>query len=281
MKRILITARNSYVGSNFADWTKEKYEIEFITCRNNDWKTLDFSKFDSILHVAGIAHVSTKRNMEEEYYKVNRDLTIDLAEKAKREGVKQFIFMSSIIVYGTPKDITGKGVINKNTSLKPDNFYGKSKLQAEEGLKKIESDIFKVVVIRPPMIYGKDSKGNYPKLIQLAKLTPIFPDYANQRSMLHIDNLSEFISWVIENEESGTFFPQNDEYVNTSELIKLIAKSYGKKVKFIKYFNPLVNFLVRKNVTFNKVFGNLTYEKEMSIYHENYNIKNFEESISD
>src|SRR5699024_7920756 len=202
MKRVLITGVNSYVGNSFAEWVQqypEEIQVEKISLRDDSWKDMDFSMYDSILHVAGIAHVSRDPKMEEKYYQVNRDLTIEIAEKAKQDKVKQFVFMSSIIVYG--ENIENGGVIDVNTKPNPSNFYGNSKLQAEQGIKQLETDKYKVAIIRPPMIYGKGSKGNYPKLAKAAIKLPIFPNMDNQRSMLHIDNLSEFIRLMIDNQE--------------------------------------------------------------------------------
>jgi nucleoside-diphosphate-sugar epimerase len=280
MKKILITGLNSYVGNQFEKWLDmyhNQYNIEKISLKNESWRSKDFSSYDSILHVAGIAHVSTDPSKQELYYKVNRDLTIKVAEKAKSEGVKQFIFMSSIIVYGDSS--SHLWVINKDTVPKPSNFYGESKLQAEEGIKSLDDEKFKVVIIRPPMIYGKNSKGNYPKLAKVAKSLPVFPDIKNQRSMLHIDNLCEFIKLMVDNEENGLFFPQNLEYVNTSKLVKLIAKTYGRKLTLTKLFNPLLRLIGLKLGLVNKVFGNLVYERDMSSYKENYRIRDLEESI--
>ncbi|WP_327796016.1 NAD-dependent epimerase/dehydratase family protein [Tetragenococcus halophilus] len=229
MKRILITGENSYIGNSFEEWVtdKDRFHVEKISLRENNWKRFDFSKYDVIFHVAGIAHVSSDPKMEEKYYEVNRDLTIDVAKKAKDNGVKQFIFMSSIIVYGDSTETNG--IITNSTTPNPSNFYGNSKLQAEEGLEKLQSNSFNVVVLRPPMIYGKGSKGNYPKLAKLAQVTPVFPNFPNKRSMLHIDNLCEFIKLMIINNENGLFFPQNKEFVNTSELVQAISKTHKKK----------------------------------------------------
>jgi nucleoside-diphosphate-sugar epimerase len=227
--------------------------------------------------VAGIAHVSSDPKMEDLYYKVNRDLTIEAAEKAKTEGVKQFIFMSSIIVYGDSG--SDKRVIDKNTVPKPSNFYGNSKLLAEEGIKPLDSDRFKVVILRPPMIYGKGSKGNYPKLAKAALKLPLFPDVDNQRSMLHIDNLCEFIRLMIEKEEHGLFFPQNSEYVKTSEMVKLIAEAHGKKIMLTKVLNPALKVLGLKLGLINKVFGNLVYEESMSFYKERYQIRDLRKTV--
>ncbi|QGQ48276.1 NAD-dependent epimerase/dehydratase family protein [Metabacillus sediminilitoris] len=280
MKKILITGKNSYVGMSLERWLgeyPEKYSIDSISLRDDSWKEKDCSGYDVVFHVAGIAHVSSDPKMEEMYYKVNRDLTIEFAKKAKGEGVKQFIFMSSIIVYGDSS--RDKKVIDKNTVPTPSNFYGNSKLQAEEAIKPLESDNFKIAIIRPPMIYGKGSKGNYSKLAKIARKLPIFPDIDNQRSMLHIDNLCEFIRLMIDNEESGLFFPQNREYVKTSEMVRLIAEIYGKKIKLTKVFNPFFKVAGMKIGLINKVFGNLIYEKSMSDYKGNYQINNLKKTI--
>ena len=280
MKNILITGKNSYIGTSLENWLMrepDKYKVDTVDMKDGSWKKTDFSSYDVVFHVAGIAHVSSDPKMEDLYYKVNRDLTIETAEKAKAEGVKQFIFMSSIIVYGDSS--SSKRVIDKNTVPTPSNFYGNSKLQAEEGIKHLESDDFKIVVLRPPMIYGKGSKGNYPRLANMAKKIPVFPDIDNERSMLHIDNLCEFIKVMIDYEETGLYFPQNKEYVKTSELVKTIAGVHGKKIMMTKVFNPVLRLMFGIGIV-NKVFGNLVYEKSMSDYDKaNYRIRDFRESI--
>jgi UDP-glucose 4-epimerase len=280
MKKILITGKNSYIGISLENWLlrePDKYKVDTVDMKDGSWKEKDFSQYDVVFHVAGIAHVSSDPKMEDLYYKVNRDLTIETAEKAKAEGVKQFIFMSSIIVYGDSS--SSKRVIDRNTVPTPSNFYGNSKLQAEEGIKDLESDDFKIVVLRPPMIYGKDSKGNYPRLANMAKKIPVFPDIDNERSMLHIDNLCEFIKVMIDYEETGLYFPQNKDYVKTSELVKTIAEVHGKKIWMISWMNWLIRLMFGIGIV-NKVFGNLVYEKSMSDYDKaNYRIRTFRESI--
>lgn len=280
--KILITGANSYIGNSFENWIKQRgsnYIIDTIDMIDGSWKNKSFNGYDVVFHVAGIAHVSSNPKMEELYYKVNRDLTIDVAKKAKTQGVKQFIFMSSIIVYGDSSKINEKSVIDINTVPKPSNFYGNSKLQAEEGIKELQDDKFNIVIIRPPMIYGKGSKGNYIRLSKIARKIPIFPNIDNKRSMLHIDNLCEFIRLMIENNEKGIFFPQNKEYVNTSKMVASIAKVHGKEVILTKAFNPFIKVFSIFIGLMNKVFGNLVYEKGMSEYKENYRIRDLEESI--
>lgn len=280
MKKILITGVNSYIGNSLAKWLEidqEKYDIDLISLKDESWRDKDFSIYDVIVHVAGIAHVSRDPKMEEKYYKINRDLTIEIAMKSKEEKVEQFIFLSSIIVYG--ENIDNNGLIDKNTVPKPSNFYGNSKLQAEKGIQELEDATFNVVIIRPPMIYGRNSRGNYPKLARIAVKIPIFPDIDNQRSMLHIDNLSEFIKLMIDNKESGLFFPQNKEYVKTSDMVSHISEVHGKKIRLVRIFNPLLRVMSTRVDVVNKVFGNLVYAKEMSNYKDNYTIRDFHSSI--
>lgn len=282
MKRILITGANSYIGTSVEKWLAQypdRYYVDTVDMLSDSWKEKDFSKYDVVFHVAGLAHISSDPKMKDLYYKVNRDLTIETAKKAKAEGVRQFIFMSSIIVYGDSEKIGEKKVIDRNTIPKTSNFYGDSKLQAEQGIRPLESESFKIVILRPPMIYGKGSKGNYPKLSKAAQILPVFPDIDNERSMLHIDNLCEFIRLMIDNEESGVFFPQNKEYVKTSEMVKLIAEVHGRKIKLIRIFNPIIRLLGMKFDVINKVFGNLVYEQRISTYKEHYQIRFLRNSI--
>lgn len=255
MKKILITGKNSYIGNKFEEWMSKypnEYKVDNISLRDEAWKDKDFSKYDVIYHTVGIAHIKETKENRELYFKINRDLAYEVAKKSKDEGVKQFIFLSTMSVYGLET-----GIIDKNTPLKPNNSYGKSKLEAEKTIILLEDESFKVAIVRPPMVYGKGCKGNYPRLAKLALNTPIFPKVDNQRSMIYIDNLSEFIRILIDDTGNGLFLPQNKDYVNTSEMVKLIAKTHGKTIILTKLFNPLLRLL---NIsTINKVFGDLVY----------------------
>lgn len=277
MKKILIIGKNSYIGQSIIKHAQTRnydFDIVEVTSRDDEWQSINFGQYDTIYHVAGIAHNSSDPKLKDLYYSINRDLTIDVAKKAKSDGAKQFVFMSSMIVFGTKNSR-----ISKETIPNPDNFYGDSKLQAENGILPLQSEDFNVAIIRPPMVYGKGSKGNYPKLAKIAKKTPIFPDYDNKRSMIHIDNLMECISKVIELNLPGYFHPQNEEYINTSNLVKEIAKVHNHKVVTTKLFNPFINLFKKINVV-NKVFGDLYYENDLStINNVSYIINNFESSI--
>ena len=179
-----------------------------------------------------------KKRDKDLYFRVNRDLAYEVAKKAKKEGVSQFIFLSSMSVYGMET-----GVITRDTVPHPKSLYGKSKLEAEKLIEHLNDQTYKVAILRPPMVYGKGCKGNYPKLAKLAKITPLFPDIDNKRSMIYVDNLSKFLKVIIDDNQSGLFFPQNNEYVKTSELVKLIAKYNNKKIRLTKLFNPIINSL--------------------------------------
>lgn len=288
MKKILITGANSYIGTSFENYIKtncpDEYTVDTVDMIDGSWREKDFSGYDSVFHVAGIAHSDNgKISAEKEklYYAVNTDLTVETAQKAKADGVRQFIFMSSAIVYGDSAPIGKTKRITKDTPVSPANCYGDSKVQAENGIRLLNDENFKVVVLRPPMIYGRGSKGNYPLLAKIALKTPIFPCVKNERSMLYIENLCEFVRLMIANEESGTFWPQNAEYSNTSELVRTIAEAHGKKMRLIKGFTWALKLMSHFTGLVNKAFGSLSYEMGMSIYPIEYRKKSLKDSIGE
>lgn len=281
MKRILITGANSFVGTNIEKWLirePEQFQVDTVDTMNEAWKKADFTKYDVVFHVAGIAHVNPKLEMVPLYYKVNRDLTIEIANWAKEHGVKQFIYMSSKIVYHASKSLKGDWV-RKDTKPDPNDFYGDSKLQAEKGLKGLQCNTFKVAIIRPPMIYGPGNKGNLPRLGWLAQKTPVFPAWHNKRSMLHVVNLAEFVKQITVREMSGTFFPQNAEYADTVEIVRLFAKEHGHKVWISRLFNPLVWLGAKFLPAIPKMFSDSYYVQEMSKMDFDYQVISFEESL--
>lgn len=260
MKKILVTGKNSYIGNKLKNWLgkyPEKYNIETISLRDDGWKSKSFANYDVVFHAAGMAHVKETRNNNDLYFSVNRDLAYEVAKKAKNEGVGQFIFLSSMSVYGIEN-----GVIDNNTHIEPNTAYGQSKIQAESLINKLQNIGFQVVTLRPPMVYGEGCKGNYPKLSKMAVKFPVFPNIENKRSMIFIDNLSAFIQELIDNQSKGLYFPQNEEYVNVSKMVRLISEVHGKPIILTKLFNPLLRLL--KTSTMNKVFGSLIYDKNIS-----------------
>ena len=281
MKRILITGAGSYVGESVRRYvlsTSSDFQIDAVDTMNDAWKQADFTRYDVVFHVAGIAHVNADPKMEPLYYKVNRDLTIDVARVAKAAGVKQFVFMSSQIVFHESQSLKTE-VLTADTKENPNGFYGDSKLQAELGIKPLEDENFKVCILRPCMIYGPNAKGNFPRLAKLACKTPIFPCWHNKRSMLYIDNLAEFVKQAVLRELSGTYYPQNREVADTVEIIRFFAKVTGHRIWITKLLNPFVwlgSFVLQP---INKMFASYYYDPEMSKMDFDYQLVSFEESL--
>lgn len=281
MKKILITGAGSYIGTKVQHWLEQSpdmFEVKAIDTIDNHWKQADFSKYDVVYNVAGIAHVKAAKGEGPLYYAINKDMVIEIAKAAKAAGVKQFIHMSSMIVYKEVKTLEGKQ-IHKDTKPAPNGFYGDSKLQGELGIQALADDSFKVCVMRPPMIYGPGCRGNFPRLVWLATKTPIFPAWHNKRSMLYIDNLCEFVKQLIINEVDGVVYPQNAEYADTVEIIRYYAKANGKNVWITKLFNPLIWLLGDHVRALGKMFSNSTYDMEMSKYPFDYHVVSLEDSF--
>ncbi len=276
MKKILITGKGSYIGSvleGYLSKWEDKYSVETLDMLGDGWKSFDFSGYDAVVHVAGIAHQKETKENAELYYKVNRDLAIEVAKKAKECGVGQFVFLSSMSVYGMDR-----GVITPETVPSPKSNYGISKLQAEAGLKELEAPNFKISVLRPPMVYGKNCRGNFQLMLKLVKKSPVFPAVKNQRSMISVLNLSAFIRLVIDKEQGGVFFPQNREYVNTTEMAHVMAETVGKKV----FFSSLAGLLIKMVSPFvsaaRKAFSTLIY-KDCEVFGFEYEEESFSESV--
>lgn len=276
-KKILIAGTGSYIGESFKNYMSqfENYEIDSFDTMSIEWRDIDFSSYDVVYDVAGIAHIKETDENRHLYYEVNRDLAVEIAEKAKANGVKQFIYLSSMSVYGLTV-----GRICETTPVNPVNAYGKSKLEAERLLWQLADDDFIVSIVRPPMVYGEGCKGNYQLLRKFALKFGFFPDYDNERSMIYIDNLSSAVRGIIHNCKAGLYFPQNLDYVKTFDMVKEITEANGKKFKGTKVINLPVKVLTDKIGLFKKVFGTLTYDKCMNVPNEWIDMKKKSKSIN-
>lgn len=277
MKKILITGANSFIGCSFDAYMKKfsnEYIVDTIDLLDPDWLSSDFSSYDAIVHVAGIAHQKETKHNAHIYYQINCELAVQTAKKAKDAGVKHFVFFSTMSVYGK-----NKGKITLDTKPKPNTHYGRSKLMAEKELQKLQDDSFNVSVIRPPMVYGKNCKGNFPKLLHLIKVLPVFPKINNVRSMIYIEHLSVFIKMIIDRCEPGVFFPQNKNYVSTLNLAQIVSVLTKRKI-FFSYLLGIFVFVSRPFVrVLSKAFCNLQYiDTEKHSYE--YSIYDFDETIS-
>lgn len=257
LKRVLITGANSYVGTNVEKRLMsepDKYYVETLDMKDQNWKSYDFSRFDVVFHVAGIVHKKESKKIISLYYKVNRDLTIELAEKVKNAGVKLFIFMSTMAIYGIDS-----GTVTEQTTIIPKTHYGKSKYDAENGITKLNDSSFSVIIVRPPIIYGQNSKGNYEKLQKLARIIAFFPEIDNRRRMISIENLSEKIEYYIRINKSGIYFPYDKNYIRTLDL--LISFRKNRKFYVSKVFAVLIKLLSFSRI-YKKIFGNYIYDLE-------------------
>lgn len=259
MMRVLITGAGSYIGTHIA---------AHLEANGVPTDTLDvrgalpegaFQGYDAVVHVAGIAHQRESEANEALYAQVNRELPLRVARAAKAQGVRQFVFFSSMSVYGL-----FCGRITSATVPAPVTAYGYSKLEAEEGLNKLQDERFRVATLRPPMVYGKGCKGNYPRLAKLVLALPFFPRVRNERSLLHIDCLCSFVRRLVESGQGGLYFPQNKAYVTTDELAYEIAKAHGKRLWQPRGLGWLLSALAPRVPTVGKVFGTLTYDQSMS-----------------
>lgn len=285
MKRILITGSGSFIGESLAAYLakwSDRYGVDTLNMEQPDWKRHDFSGYDAVFHVAGVAHSDTAGMSDAErrnYFRVNTDLAVETAAHAKAAGVKQFLFMSTAVVYGSAVPLGKRRVITRDTPPAPDNIYGLSKLRAEHRLGVLDCPEFRVVILRPPLIYGPGCKGNYPELRKLALGLPAFPKVENCRSMLYIGNFTEFLRLLIEDEAHGVFFPQNREYVNTADLARQIAGAHGKKLWLIPGFTWALKLLRPVTALVDKAFGSLCYDQDLSRYDKEYRRYTLTDSI--
>jgi UDP-glucose 4-epimerase len=282
--KILITGKNSYIGNSFFEWVKEHeptFEVNQVSLRNVNLSDLSFKGYDVIFHVAGIAHITSSKKLIPEYFRVNRDLAIEVAKKAKEEGVKQFIFTSSMAIYGDDFPIGFIKPIDINLP-KPTNVYGQSKLEADLEIQKLNDTFFKTVILRIPMVYGKEAKGNFLKLFSFANSNALNPQIINKRSVLNINNLSEIIRVLIQQSKSGIYYPQDKEHFTTSNFIKKVRDYSGKKTINISFLNSMIKLLSIAFKNLNKIYGNKYYDSSFSIYDEiNYQVSTLEEMIQD
>ncbi|MBQ6907295.1 MAG: NAD-dependent epimerase/dehydratase family protein [Clostridia bacterium] len=275
MKKILITGAGSYVGMSFENWIKQygDYSVDTVDTIDSGWKNRDFSQYDVVFHVAGIAHIKETKDNSRLYYDVNYKMAVDMAKKAKESGIKQFIFMSTMSVYGL---ISGE--ITKQTPANPKSNYGKSKLMAEEEICKMADESFKICILRPPMVYGKGCKGNFNGIVKLVDKLPFFPSVKNLRSQIYIDNLSNFVKKAIDEELCGLFFPQNRHYMNTSDIAKWISEKKGKKIFESNFLGLCVKAVQPFFSAAKKAFSTLIY-KDTEMFDFDYCTVSEEESV--
>lgn len=285
MKKILITGKGSYLGNSLKAYLEafgDCYQVDCLSLRSGDWKEQSFRGYDAVYHTAAIVHQPRSKDAPGElarYRAVNCDLAVDAAKKAKAEGVRQFVFLSTMAVYGLTAAFGKTVTITAQTPTVPTDNYGLSKLEAERALLSLEGPDFRVAILRPPMIYGKDCKGNFRSLVSMARRLPFFPKVPNRRSMLYVGSLNRLVQQIIDREDRGTFCPQDPEYANTSAMVQAIAAAQGKRLLLIPGFSWALHLLRHLTGAVDKAFGSLVYDKALSKLEEDYCIASFPDSV--
>lgn len=273
---ILIFGAGSYIGEHYRDALEARgHSVKMVSSRRTKPSEITFEGIDAVINVAGIAHVRITPDMEKLFYSINTDLAIELCKEAKAHGVKQYIYMSSMNVYGDTSEC-----IKSRAQENPKNFYGKSKWLADNAIHEFESDTFKVASVRPPVVYGKGCKGNFVLLMKLSKIFFAFPKIKNTKSLIYIDNLCNFVCQLVENGDGGYFHPQNAQYTNITEIIKEVRSAMGKQTMIIPGFGWLIKLLMRFSHKAERAFADDYYDLKFSQYKNNtYCLVGFKESI--
>lgn len=278
--KILITGENSFIGNAFAEHVSHDPDINVskISLKGGAWKSADLSGYDCVVHVAGIAHVPYTDAMDEKYMAVNRDLTLEFARAAKKAGIGHFIFLSSSIVYGQAAPGGKTRYITRDTAPAPENAYGLSKLEAENGLFAMAGEDFIAAAIRTPTVYGKGCRGAYSSLSKRASLFPIFPGCCGKRSVIYSENLAEFIKIIALEKRGGIFFPQDGKYAGTDDIVRAIRAARGKGTRITRIFDPFIAIIAKTGAA-RKIFGGMAYETNMSDIGRNYRLFTLEEGV--
>lgn len=280
--KILVIGKKGFVSTSFQNYMKKYPEIrvDAISARDGKWRSCEFKQYDAIFNTTGLAHNDARKGTDEQFMALNRDLPVALAEKAKAEGVKTFINMSSMIVYGDMSELGSKEKITAMTEPRPAGIYGESKLAGEIGLKELVDDSFHIAIIRSPLVYSEHAVDNFLKLTDYAVKYHVFPNIENFRSMIYADNLCELVKLIAENNGNGLYYPQQDEYICTSKIVKDVASEASHKMILTKIFNPAIYLLSKKMMLFRKVFGSLAYDmSESKCFDGNYRVVDYKESI--
>ena len=266
---MIITGADSYIGSHIQSYIlshDRTFSVEQLDVTDHKWQDFDFSGFDAVVHVAAIVHRKDIADWDC-YRRVNVDLTAQIARKARSQGVRQFVFLSSMAVYGAEKSLSAqKSVIAADSAPAPTTMYGRSKLLAEQALGEMESEGFRVAIVRPPNVYGPGCRGSYIStyaaiVSKLPAIPKAFPSV--RQSVLYIDNLSRFIYLLICRQERGIFTPQDDISVSAVTLMEAIRDGLGLKRKTSAFLGAFV-YLLAACPLVRKGYGGISYRRSDS-----------------
>lgn len=239
--KVIITGHSGFVGTNLSYYLdSQNVNISNISLRKDEWKSKIDQNSDAIIHLAGKAHDTSDVSNPDEYYKVNRDLTIELFNEFLVSDIKKFFYFSSVKAAAD----TVVDILTEDVEPNPITHYGKSKIEAENYITKQKlSEGKKVYIIRPCMIHGPGNKGNLNLLYKLVEKGIPWPlaAFENKRSFLSIDNLNFLIHQMLnKNIPSGIYNFADDKSISTNELISAINTALGKKAKLWKISKDLI-----------------------------------------
>ncbi len=262
-KNILLTGASGFIGSYFLKHYSSVFSINNFSFLKNDIDALNLNKIDSVVHCAALVHQMKREPDYDEFYRANVLNTVELAVKAKKNNVKQFIFLSSVKVYGE-ESITP---YNEKSPTNPQDSYGKSKLEAEKRLLSLKDENFNISIIRLPLVYGKGVKANFNNLISLVSKFNIIPLglIKNKRSLVYVGNVCDTIFRIIKFNKGGIFLASDDCALSTSELITNIAKALNKKILLlhIPFMGTIMRIIFPKY--YQRLFGSFKIDNKLTM----------------
>ncbi len=266
--RVILTGKTGYIANMTCDLLNARgHDAQCVSVRNGT-EGLSFKGADAIVHCAALVHSKENKKMEP-FIEINKNLSVEIAKKAIADGVKHFVFMSTMAVYDYMNEVITKDTEDVNCS----SMYGFIKLGAELRLEDLRSDNFKLAILRPPMVYGPGCKGNYNLLRTFAKYSPVVPDTYNRKSLIYIGNLARFICEVLENGLHGTFNIMDGEYISTADMVELICEAHGKKIIRSPMLGKVVKHYFKKSLTLWKAFGTFYYDESAATKLNYYNTR--------
>ncbi|MGE6397484.1 NAD-dependent epimerase/dehydratase family protein [Chryseobacterium scophthalmum] len=238
---VIITGYSGFVGTNLSSHlASQDVHVSAVSLRNDEWKNKIDENSDAIIHLAGKAHDTSDVSDPEEYYKINRDLTIELFNEFLNSDIKKFFYFSSVKAAADTVD----GILTEDVNENPVTHYGKSKIEAEKYiLSKNLPEGKNVYIIRPCMIHGPGNKGNLNLLYKVVEKGIPWPlaAFENKRSFLSIDNLNFLIHQMLKKDlPSGIYNFADDKAISTNELISTINIALNKKAKLWKISKGLI-----------------------------------------
>ncbi len=260
---ILIVGKNSFIARGVGAWFAGKDpapQVDCISVREDSWKCRDLSGYDAVIFAAALVHRPDVTDWAE-YERINVQLPLEFATYAKAQGVKQFVFFSTVSVYQAERTLPRGTVIDENTPLEPLSLYGKSKLMAENRLQTLMDDHFRVSIVRPTYVYGKGCRGRHIDVQKwLARMLPVLPDAFGdvKMGMVYIDNLAELVWLIVHSQCSGIYHAQDAAPMSTCEILQTMAPA-KKTIRCRWLLQPFVRISMVK-----RLFGGSAYSEELA-----------------